>query len=49
MNRLILVAAGMCITGAESLDLRLGQGGADVDASVVSGTITIRYLIRGRG
>jgi len=29
-------------TGAESLDMRLGQGGADVDASVVSGTITIR-------
>ena len=29
-------------TGAESLELRLGQGGADVDASVISGTITIR-------
>jgi DUF4097 and DUF4098 domain-containing protein YvlB len=30
-------------TGAESLDLRLGQGGADVDASVVSGRITINH------
>ncbi len=28
-------------TSAESLELRLGQGGADVDASVVSGRITI--------
>ena len=29
-------------TGAESLELRVGQGGADVDASVISGTITIK-------
>lgn len=28
--------------GAESLDLRVGQGGADVEASVVTGTIYLR-------